>query len=205
MANPMEYRNKKSKINKMKRNLLLFLLITASLISSSQSIFGEKNYLYGRMVGPLDTLVGYFSFDDKIDQNGQTVFFKQDLNSNKKRKFQSRNYFYFESDSIYMETFPAIPTITGAVLIMIPRIINGKIQLFDSKYRWGYANMFKLERFFIKTGPDKVIVKRKNFKQVMKAYLADDEDLMTKIDNDELRYDDLIEIVKAYDSRHQTE
>jgi hypothetical protein len=189
----------------MKNNLLFFLLIAIPLMSFSQSIFGEKKYLYGRMVGQADTLVGYFWFDNQIDQNGQTVFFKKDLNSNKKKKFQSRNYLYFESDSIYLETFPAIPTVTGAVLIMIPRIVNGRIQLFDSKYKWGYANMFKIERFFIKVGGDKVQVKRKNFKQLMNTYLADDEDLITKIENEELQYDNLMEIIITYNNRHQAE
>lgn len=88
------------------------------------------------------------------------------MNANKKRIFQSRLYNYFKCDSVYLETFGAVPTATGDLLIMIPRIINGKIQLFDSKYKRG---LFKAERYFIKADGDKALIKKKSFKQQMKV------------------------------------
>jgi hypothetical protein len=148
------------------RNLIFFLLLISTTSNIfSQSIFGKKKFIYGKMVGRSDTLVGYFWFDNQITQNGQTVQFKEDLNSDIKKTFQSRHYDYFESDSIYLETFGAIPTFSGDILIMIPRVINGRVQLFDNKFKWGYMNLFKSEHYFLKKGWDKVRIKKKNFKE----------------------------------------
>lgn len=186
----------------MKNIFSLFLLITISSKSFCQSTFGKKEFIYGTMVGSSDTLVGYFWFDNQINQFGQTVHFKKDLNSGKKKVFQSHKYKFFQNDSIYLETFVTEPNATGELRFMLPRIINGKIQLFESKYKWGYFNMFTSERFYIKAPGEKAQVKKKNFKQLMKRVLADDEDLVKKIDNNELQFDDLPEIVTKYNSRH---
>jgi hypothetical protein len=187
----------------MKNLILFFFFFLSSLSIFSQSIFGgKKEFIYGKMVGRSDTLVGYFWFDNQITQNGQTVQFKEDLNSENKKTFQSRHYDYFESDGIYLETFGAIPTVSGDILIMIPRVINGRIQLFDNKFKWGYMNLFKSEHYFLKKGWDKVRVKKKDFKELMQRFVGDDKSLMEKIENNELKYDDLIEIVTIYNNSH---
>jgi hypothetical protein len=187
----------------MKKLVLFFLLISTTSHIFSQSIFGKKKeFIYGKMVGRSDTLVGYFWFDNQISQNGQTVEFKEDLNAENKKRFQSRDYDYFESDSIYLETFGAIPTATGDILIMIPRVVNGKIQLFDNKFKWGAMNLFKSEHFFIKKNRDKVRVKKKKFKELMQIYVGDDKPLMEKIEKNELQYEDLIEIITIYNNNH---
>jgi hypothetical protein len=187
----------------MKNLIFFFLFISSTPNIFSQSIFGgKKEFIYGKMVGRSDTLIGYFWFDNQITQNGQTVQFKEDLNSDTKKTFQSRHYDYFESDGIYLETFGAIPTISGDVLIMIPRIINGKIQLFENKFKWGYFNAFKSEKFFLKKGWNKERVKKKNFKDLMQRYVGDDKSLMEKIEKNELKYDDLVEIVTIYNNNH---
>jgi len=188
----------------MKNLILFFFLFSSSSSIFSQSIFGgKKEFIYGKIVGRSDTLVGYFWFDNrKILEYGQMVHFKEDLNSEIKKSFQSRHYDYFEADSIYLETFGAIPTISGDMLIMIPRVINGKIQLFDNKFKWGYMNLFKSEHYFLKKGWDKVRVKKKDFKELMQRFVGDDKSLMEKIENNELKYDDLIEIVTIYNNSH---
>jgi len=183
--------------------MLVFLAFSFSTPMFSQSMFdGKKKFIYGKMVGTSDTLIGYFWFDNQITQNGQTVHYKEDLSSNSANKFQSRNYNYFESDSIYLETFGAIPTATGDILIMIPRIINGSIQLFDSKYRWGNFNLMLSEHFFIKKGNQKLRIKKKDFKGLLMGLVWDDEALLNRITNGELKYDDLMEIVATYNNSH---
>ncbi|HJT74499.1 MAG TPA: hypothetical protein VJ720_10780, partial [Chitinophaga sp.] len=119
----------------MKKATLSLVMMLFFVNSYSQLISRRTEYIYGKMINTTDTLVGYFSFDREITQNGQTVYYKQSLDSNKKKRFQSRKYDYFQSDSLYLEKFGAVSILTGDVLIMIPRIINGRIQLFDSKVK----------------------------------------------------------------------
>jgi len=196
----------------MKKIFLFLLFISFSTSIFPQSSGDTKEFIYGTMIRvadpenyrTADTLVGYFWFDNQLDQNGQTVHFKKDLNATKTKKFQSRKYDYFVSDVIYLETFGAIPMLTGDVLIMIPRIIDGRIQLFDLRYRTEsyYFIHSNVERFFIKKDNKKLRIKEKTFKKQMKELVGDDEALMKKIDSEELKYNDLIEIVTIYNSNH---
>lgn len=180
------------------KTLIFFVL----LISSSLKVFSQKEFMYGKMVKGADSLVGYFWIDNHYSQNGQRVNFKEDLNSNVTKRFQSREYDYFESDSLYLETFPAIPTVSGDILIMIPRIANGSIQLFGNTYSGGYMNLIQSETYFIKKDYAKEKIKKKNFKEMMQRFVGDDKALIEKIDKGELKYDDLIEIITTYNNNH---
>ena len=181
---------------------LLFL----SVLLVANSAFSQKfvtNFIYGKMVKEKDTLAGYFKFDREISQNGQLVYYKKQYESEKTKSFPSRKYDHFESDSFYLETFGVMPMLTGDVLIMIPRIINGRLQLFAVNYNGGgFLNLGHSETLCIKKGSEKLRLKKGKFKKQMHKLLDDDEELLQKIDNDELKYEDLTEIVKSYNNHH---
>lgn len=103
--------------------------------------------MFGTMVNRTDTLVGYFSFDREISQNGQTVYYVKDPSSGRVRTFQSRKYDYFQGDSIYMEKFGGYSAPGGKVDLLIPRIIDGRIQLFELTFKWGRMSLAKSDRF----------------------------------------------------------
>ena len=180
------------------------LLLSALLVMNSA--FSQKyvtDFIYGKMVKENDTLVGYFKFNHDITQNGQQVYYKKQFESESSKSFPSRRYDYFESDSFYLETFGVVPMLTGDVLIMIPRIINGKLQLFAVNYNGGgFLGLGHSETLCIKKGSEKLRLKKSKFKKQMHQLLDDDEALLQKIDNDELKYEDLIEIVKSYNNHH---
>jgi hypothetical protein len=183
-------------------NKIIPFLLSICISSDSFSQPGFDTFRYGKMVKGTDTLIGYFSFSHDIDQNGQTVKYRESFNSSIHR-FQSRKYEYFEADSLYMETFGVVPMLTGDVLIMIPRIVNGKIQLFSTAVGGlGFMGLEKKESFFIKKGSEKMRIKKGKFKKQMHSLIADDEALLNRIDSDELKYEDLIQIVVTYDMNH---
>lgn len=131
----------------MKRSTITLLLMLFFFNSKSQSLYGQTDYMFGTMVNSTDTLVGYFSFDKQISQNGQTVYYVKGPGAGRVKTFQSRKYDYFRGDSIYMEKFGGYPALGGMVDILIPRIIDGRIQLFELKYKSGPMNLAKSERF----------------------------------------------------------
>jgi hypothetical protein len=111
----------------MKKAVLFSLVILCCINSFSQwDLSRKKGFIHGKLVGTTDTLVGYFWFDDKISQNGQVVQYRENLSTGKRKSFPSRRYEYFESDSVYLEKFGDIPTITGDLLFMIPAV--GSVQ-----------------------------------------------------------------------------
>ncbi|MFI5154205.1 MAG: hypothetical protein ACHQET_12770 [Chitinophagales bacterium] len=121
----------------MLRGFTTFNLILISFCGHSQKIF--TNFLYGHMVKGKDTLKGYFRFSPQITQEGQTVFDRESWRSDDVKKFQSWKYEYFESDRLYLEYFGIISTITGDIDVMIPRLIDRKIQLFETEIQGGGA------------------------------------------------------------------
>jgi hypothetical protein len=186
----------------MTKTLLILCAIFISYSGFSQRFV--TNFIYGKMVKRNDTLSGYFRFSPDVTRNGQTVYFKEEFRSGVKKRFPSRRYEYFESDSFYLGTFGVVPTITGDISIMIPRIIDGKLQLFAVDYNGGgFLNLGSTESFFIKKGPVKLRIKKSKFKKQMHTLVEDDEALIQKIENDQLKYDDLVDIVKTYNNNHQ--
>jgi hypothetical protein len=185
----------------MTKTLFIFSALFVCLSGFSQRY--DSDFIYGKMVRKNDTLKGYFMFSHEISQNGQPVSYKAEAESEKIKTFPSRRYDYFESDSLYLETFGVVPMLTGDVLIMIPRIVNGKLQLFTTVYSGGGVfNLGTTESFFIKKGIEKIKIKKSKFKKQMETLIQDDQALLQKIENDELKYEDIIEIVKTYDSNH---
>jgi hypothetical protein len=144
-----------------------------------------------------DSLTGYFKFDGTFSQDGQTVQYKKDSSARKTKKFPSRRYMSFTSDSIYMETFGVLPSFTGDLLVMVPRIIDGPIQLFYFPYRRpGTVFVPKYEPYHIKTADFRKRVSRKKFKEDMSQILRSYAVLLKYIVEDKFTYDDLPIIVQ---------
>lgn len=187
----------------MKHFILFFgLTLIISCTFAQRNRRTSTEFIYGRMIKPTDTLVGFFRFDFVVSQNGQTVYFKRGLNEKKTKRFQTRRYDYFESDSVYLENF-AVPMsgVLGKVEIMIPRVLNGKIQLFE--YRLRTPGLFKdieTERFFVKKGDVKMRLNRRKFKEQMLQLIGDKPEIMGKIDTEQLKYADLMDIIFQYNN-----
>jgi hypothetical protein len=64
-------------------------------------------------------------------------------------------------------------------------------------------NLESTESFFIKKGTLKLRIKKSKFKKQMHTLIEDDGALMQKIENDQLKYEDSIDIVKTYNNNHQ--
>jgi hypothetical protein len=190
----------------MKKTALLFVFIFLFTSIGFAQFFStmKREYIYGKMANSKKELIGYFWFDNNITSNGQTVSFKESLDSKNEKVFQSRKYDYFTSDSIYLEKFAAIPYPGGDLIIMIPRIIDGKIQLFGLKYTkssFYFVNSTK-DYFFVKKGTEKQKITKKYFKEIMKDLISDDQVLLDKINNDELTYDNLPQIIQTYNQNN---
>jgi hypothetical protein len=131
---------------------------------------------------------------------GQEVIYKRKLDDSYSKNFQSRTYYCFISDSIYMETFDAIPTLTGTIKAMVPRIINGTLQVFAFNIR---QNLLMSSKYvFIKRDVSTSKISKKRFKEQMEHLIVDDEGLMAKINSGELGYKDLFQIVQLYNNAH---
>lgn len=187
------------------RRLLAIISILSALFVQGQPNF-HNDFIYGTMQGDGGTLTGYFKFDRTFSQNGQTVYFKEDSTSRKTKKFPSRRYMSFTSDSLYMETFGVMPTITGDILVMVPRILNGPIQLFYFPYgRPGTIIAPKYEPYHIKASGYRKRVSRKKFKNEMAEILSSNTVLLKYIEEEKLKYDDLPIIVQLANAKSDKE
>ncbi len=108
---------------------------------------------------------------------------------------------FFTSDSLYMETFGVLPIITGDILVMVPRIIDGPIQLFYFPYaRPGTVFVPKYEPYHIKTAGFRKRVSQKKFKNEMSQILGSNAVLLKYIVEDKFSYNDLTVIVHLANS-----
>jgi hypothetical protein len=83
---------------------------------------------------------------------------------------------------------------------MIPRVINGRIQLFDARYKWGYFGAFNAGNYCVKKDNQKICIKKRKFREQIKSLIADADALIKRIDSGELGYDDLATIIQIYNS-----
>ncbi|MBV8251380.1 MAG: hypothetical protein JO154_02135 [Chitinophaga sp.] len=185
----------------MKRVAFTLLLTLFFFNSQSQTIYGQTDYMYGKMANATETLVGYFSFDKVISSNGQTVYYWKGPGTRPKT-FQSRKYDYFQGDSIYMEKFGTLAALGGKVEMMLPRIIDGRIQLFELTFRRESLPMFKSDRFYVKKGQEKFQLKKRKFKEQMRTLISEDAVLLNKIENEELTFDDIIDVILMYNKNN---
>ncbi|HEV3324506.1 MAG TPA: hypothetical protein VG052_02830 [Puia sp.] len=172
------------------------LLITLHFATYSQTI-DTADYIRGVMHSSDDSLVGYFKFDHSFGQNGQSVWYKKDLESSKTKRFQSYRYNYFTSDIVYMELFGVMPYGVGEIKVMVPRVINGPVQLFYFPHSTPFAIIQpKNEPYLIKTANWKKRVSYRKFKRDMKEVLGDSSLVYKQIDLETLKYEDIPMIVQ---------
>lgn len=186
----------------MRRLLPTIFILSALFVQGQPDV--HTDFIYGTMQGDGGTLTGYFKFDRTFSQNGETVYFKEDSTSRKTKKFPSRRYMSFTSDSLYMETFGVLPTITGDILVMVPRILNGPMQLFYFPYgRPGTIIAPKYEPYHIKASGYRKRVSRKKFKNEMSEILS--SNLLKYIEDEKLKYDDPPIIVQLANAKSDKE
>lgn len=191
----------------MKKTTLFFIFILSFACTGFSQFFSneKKEYTYGKMGNSKKELTGYFWFDNKhISSNGQTVYYLETMETKYAKIFQSRKYDYFICDSFYLETFAVFSDAGGDLKIMIPRIVDGKIQLFGLNFTRTNFYFLKSTKdyFFIKKGEQKIKITKKYFKELMKDLIGEYQSLLAKIDNDELKYDDLPEIISVYNQNN---
>ena len=165
----------------------------------------KKEYIYGKMVNKKKERIGYFWFDNKNIYNGQLVYYLKTMETTYAETFYSRKYDYFVSDSLYLETFEVPIYIGETIKIMIPRIVDGEIQLFGvqviKKNIFYFFKSIK-DNYFIKTRTAKINITKKQFKEQMKDLIGKDQVLLDKINSGELTYDDLPEIIQSYNQNN---
>lgn len=189
----------------MKHTICCLYVLLLLLFSDTHSYAQNKKqkYIFGKMYNPGDTLTGYFKFDTEINSNGQTVWYKADINAKRHdKKFQSRKYEAFDSDSLHMETFGTLPGLTGDLLIMIPRIVNGTIEVYYYNISgWGIAGVGRANNFCIKYGNTRLKLKKKKYKEILKKYIIDEE-FTNIIDADNFEYKMIPELIQAYNLKY---
>lgn len=155
------------------------------------------------MYNAKDTLVGYFEFDTEINNDGQTVWYKADISTKRHdKKFQSGKYDVFDSDSLHMETFGTLPMMGANLRIMIPRIVEGKIELYYYDIGgWGIAGLGRARNFCMKYGNIKLKLKKNKYKEILKKYITDEE-FIKIIEADDFEYNSLPAIIKAYNLKY---
>ncbi|GGB18589.1 hypothetical protein [Puia dinghuensis] len=172
------------------------LLMILHFTTYSQTI-DTAGYIRGEMHSSDDSLVGYFKFDHTFGQNGQSVWYKKDLQTTKTKRFQTYKYDYFTSDSLYMELFEVMPYGFGEIRVMVPRVINGPIQLFYFPHSTPFAIIQpKNEPYLIKTANWKKRVSYRKFKRDMREVLGESSLVYKQIEQETLKYDDIPMIVR---------
>ncbi len=179
-------------------------VLTLAIPLSSTLLIAQKNepvYIYGTLHGESQSITGYFWFDNTLTQMGQHIWYKESLESKKKKTLYAIKFPTFESDSIFLRKFRTIPAGTGRLDTMLPRILKGKIELHNAVYR-GYYSFSQSDHFYIYTGSESVRLVRRKFKEQMTQLLADDADIVRRIENGKATYDDMPAIIHNYNIRH---
>ena len=158
----------------------------------------KKGFIYGTMWNGKDTLVGYFDFDRQINYNGQKVTYKKDIDGNEKKRFKADEYQYFRADSLYLERFPVKTVGNDEFDLLVPRIANGKMELFDASYRWGEGGLFKKKGYFVRIGDQPYKIFPNEFRKQMADLVADHQSLNLRISSGELDFGDIEKIVTEY-------
>jgi hypothetical protein len=184
----------------IKKIAVLALLILCISSVRSQSAFGQ--FIYGKLTGEKDTLTGYFRFEQSLSSMGQQISQKKEGRLFPKSLW-AKDFLYFDSDSLHLERF-GISTLTGDLYVMLPRIIDGKIQVYEYAFDGGPLNMIRMEHYyFIKNRNSTTKVTRRNFKKVMLQIITDNTDLLSKVEKEALKFSDLKQIIITYNSASQ--
>lgn len=179
------------------------ILVVAIIFSATSLIAqdSERNYIPGTLIGS-KTLKGYFWFDRSLSQMGQRILYKESLNQKKKKTLYAKDFKTFTGDGIFLRTFKTIPYGTGRLDAMIPRVVEGKFELYSAIYKNYYA--FKdSDHYYLYDGRENIRLVKRKFKDQMNEFLKDDTDIIQKIDRGEVTYEDMPTIIYNYNQRYQ--
>jgi hypothetical protein len=192
------------------------ILVTVIILFSFSGIFAQKDFtnknipkkksddrkfIYGKLSGRV-SYSGYFWFDNTLSQMGQRIIYKENLSIEKGKILYAHDFETFTSDSIFLRSFKTIPIGTGRIMAMIPRIVSGKIELYNAVYA-GFYSFKESDHFHLYDGIKNIRAIRRKFKEQMKELLNDDPEILQWIDREELTYDDLPTIIYNYNLRRQ--
>lgn len=192
------------------------ILVTVIILFSFSGIFAQKDFtnknipkktsddrkfIYGKLSGRV-SYSGYFWFDNTLSQMGQRIIYKENLEEKKGKTLYAQDFETFKSDSVFLRTFKTIPYGTGRLMVMIPRVVSGKIELYNAVYA-GFYSFKTSDHFHLYDGIKNIRAIRRKFKEQMKELLSDDPEILQRIDREELTYDDLPTIIYNYNLRRQ--
>jgi hypothetical protein len=177
-----------------------FLPIAAILLCYSfTSVAQPKKFFYGTLSGAA-TFEGYFWFDNVLNTMGQRIWFKTNPNIKKKQTLYTHSFETFDGDEIFMRKFKLVVGLTSWE-VMMPRVVTGKLELYNAEFR-GYYAFSASDYYFIYDGKQKIRLIRRKFKEQMTQLLSDDADIIRRIENGEVKYDDMPTIIYNYNQRH---
>lgn len=170
------------------------------LFAISLSSFSQTSHQGILVTDKGDTLSGTIYVEHGLSSMGNRAILS---GSEKSQKFWAREVEYVDCDSgaYYYYRYP-MQTATGEVSVLMPRLIDGQLQLFAFAFKAGPANLITTQHYYyVKTEYSSQRITRKNFKRLMSIVLEADPELLTKIKNEELGFGDIKEIILAYNSR----
>lgn len=132
---------------------------------------------------------------------GQRILYKDSLNQKKKKTLYAKDFERFRGDSIFLRTFKTIPYGTGRLDAMIPRVVEGKLELYNATYR-NYYSFNDSDHYYIYDGRENIRLVKRKFKEQMKELLKDDIDIIQRIDREEVTYEDMPTIIYNYNRRY---
>jgi hypothetical protein len=183
---------------RMRKFFFLSVFLFSILLGNSQSVF--NHFTYGKLVSENDTLVGFFQFETGLSSMGQRIHYKESKEKVFSKPLWAKDFHYFESDSIYLATCD-ISTITGDIFVMLPRVINGTLQVFEYTFKGGPMSLIKMEQYyFVRSEYANSKVTKKNFKKVMPYLIPDSPELLSRIERGELKFKDLKTIIIQFNA-----
>lgn len=195
------------KLVQSKNFLYLFILLLGSISFFSGECVAQtkpdnSEFIYGTLTGST-SFTGYFWFERKLWSGmGQRIIYKLNLEEKKGKNLYALNFKTFVSDSLFMRTFKTIKYGTGRLQVMLPRIVTGKLELYNAVYR-GFYSFEKTDHYYLYDGNENIQLVRRKFKDQMKELLKDDADIIGRVEREEVTYDDMPSIIYNYNLRKQ--
>jgi hypothetical protein len=178
---------------------LTLFLTTGAVAQKTKK--GNRKFIYGTLEG-LDSYTGYFWFDNVLTQMGQRIIYKTDLVEKKGKTLYAAKFHSFTSDSLHLRTFPTMQHGFGRIEAMIPRIVSGRLELYSGHWA-NYYSFNESDHYYVFTGSQNIRLIRRKFKEQMKELLQDDEDIIQRVDREEVTYDDMPTIIYNYNRRRK--
>lgn len=176
--------------------LIIGLFMVVNLIGYSQN----KKYIDGYVITVTgDTISGKIKKANKevscnkfkfIDSKGEKI----------KIKIKNSDVFAYKrgSDLFFKKSYER-PVVIGKMEGYMKLIIDGNVKLFRFNYISGGMNgVSYYQDYYLEKEGAHILVYKMSFKNNMIDYFSDNEELINKIENKELKYSDLEEIVSVF-------